>query len=58
MDCVDCCRVSNERYLSKRRDYLERLLMWFAAHPEHIGDGQMEEVIAMLEGFQPSSGTD
>lgn len=58
MDCVNCLSVTNQRRLLARRDYLDRLLMWFAARPENIGDGQMEEVITLLEGFRPSSGTE
>jgi hypothetical protein len=51
MDCVDCCRVANNRHLADQRRYLERLLMWFAARPECIEDPEVEGLVSMLGGL-------
>jgi hypothetical protein len=48
MECVDCCRVRNERHSAKRRDLMEQLLAWCARRPECIEDHEVEGV---LEAF-------
>jgi hypothetical protein len=58
MDCVNCLRVTNERRLARQRRQLERLLAWFATHPENIPDVQVDEVVDVLEQFLEIDGTD
>lgn len=58
MDCVNCLRVTNQRRAAQRRRQLERLLAWFAARPENIPDVEVDEVVAVLEQFLETDGTD
>jgi hypothetical protein len=49
MDCVDCCRVSNQHHRAGQRKCLEELLSWFASHPERIEDADVSELLVHLE---------
>lgn len=48
MDCVNCLRISNDIRRQDRRQALEMLLAWFAAHPEEIPDADGDQLIEIL----------
>ena len=51
MDCVDCCRVSNDLRRRKQRDRLRFLLVDLAARSHLIRDADVGDLLQALEGL-------
>lgn len=49
MDCVDCCRVSNELQTARLRERLSLFLAHFAARPELVPDTAVRDLLQTLE---------
>jgi hypothetical protein len=49
MDCVDCCRASNAKYVAEQRRWMEKALAWFACKPECIEDHEGLGLVEALE---------
>jgi hypothetical protein len=49
MDCVDCCRVSNNRHWAAQRQRMERLLAHLAYRPELVQDSDLVALVTCLE---------
>lgn len=59
MDCVDCCRVSNDNLRAKRRDKLLTYFLLLARQPEIIPDGEVDGLLNVLvEIHTKAIGTD
>lgn len=55
MDCVDCCRVSNELLMAKYRKRLDWFLLKFAAHPELVPDKDVRALMDYVERIYDES---
>lgn len=56
MQCVDCCRVSNEWLVAHTRRWLEKKLAYLACRPEEINDADALELAELLDRIKAREG--